>query len=285
MTGVRSYGPRPASGVLLPALLAAVLGAGCSLQTKTADSDSAAQLAQLAQAAGDPRDGMALLAAAAAREPGNAATQLRYATALADAGRNKEALAIAQPAFDSHKDDTALGLLTGRLQLRLQQGTAAAATYQNVLAHAPDNLEALNGFGIAQVMQGKPSDAEPSFRRAVAAAPGDTGSRNNLALSLALQGRTQEAIPMLQALVRENENSRRIRSNLALAYAIAGNRGEALALLQPVMSGGEAERFLAAYSPLEKPRAAVQPQVRPAAPLQPVQPPEARSRALAPGAD
>jgi Flp pilus assembly protein TadD len=80
----------------------------------------------------------------------------------------------------------------------------------------------------------------------VAAVPGDTGSRNNLALSLALQGRTQEAIPMLQALVRENENSRRIRSNLALADAIAGNRGEALALLQPVMSGGEAERVLAA---------------------------------------
>jgi Flp pilus assembly protein TadD len=259
--------------VLLPALLAAALGAGCTLQPKTADSDATAKLVQLAQAAGDPRDAMALLAAAAAREPDNAAAQLHYASALADAGRNKEALAIAQPAFDSHKDDTRLGLLTGRLQLRLQQGAAAAVTYQTVLAHAPDNLEALNGSGIARVMQGEPSAAEPSFRRALAVAPGDTGSRNNLALSLALQGRTQEAIPMLQALLRENENSRRIRSNLALAYAIAGKRGEAQALLQPVMSGAEAETFLAAYSPLEKPRAGrTAVQVPPAEPLQLVQP-------------
>jgi Flp pilus assembly protein TadD len=269
---------------LLPALLGAALAAGCSLpQPKSAASETTArlQLAQLAQAAGDSRDEMALLAAAAAREPDNAAAQLRYATALADAKRNKEALAVAQPAFDSHKDDTALGLLTGRLQLRLQQGEAAAATYQSVLARAPDNPEALNGLGIARVMQGKPAAAEPSFRRAVGVAPGDTGSRNNLALALALQGRTREAIPMLQALLRENENSRRIRSNLALAYAIAGNRGEALAMLQPVMSGEEAERFLAAYSPLEKAhveRAGAAPRISPVEPLPLVQPPESESQ-------
>jgi Flp pilus assembly protein TadD len=70
-------------------------------------------------------------------------------------------------------------LLVGRLYVRLDNAPAAASIYQDITARAADNLEALNGLGIARVMQRSLPEAEAAFRHAVAVAPDDQASRNN----------------------------------------------------------------------------------------------------------
>ena len=79
-----------------------------------------------------------MLAAAASRDPTNANAQLQYATALADADRNTEALEVARVAYDRHGENLDLGLLVGQVRLRLRDDTAAVATYKQVLTRAPD---------------------------------------------------------------------------------------------------------------------------------------------------
>jgi Flp pilus assembly protein TadD len=249
MTSPQDRNRRTIAQLTLLAVVAAV--AGCSHATRneaTTDAAVRAQLAQLADKDNDAAGALDQLAAIAAREPDDASAQISYATALADTGRNRQALQVAAPVYDRDKSPTRLGLLVGRLHIRMEQVGPAATVYHEILAHDPDNIDALNGLGIAQVMQGTLGGAETSFRRAVGLAPADPASRNNLALALALEHKTDEAIPELQSLLRDDAGSRRIRSNLALAYAVAGDRDRATATLSPLMSATEAEKTVDLYA-------------------------------------
>ena len=232
------------------ALIALVAVSGCSSTHSNAEADSAirAKLAQLSEQSGNSGEQLASLGLAASQSPSNAAVQIRYATALANAGRNLQALQVATPVYDRDKGPTSLGLLIGRLHIRLEESEAAASAYRQVLAGEPENIEALNGLGIAEVMQGTLAAAETALRHAVADAPADTFSRNNLALALALERKTDEAIPTLQALLREDSSSRRVRANLALAYTLSGDREKATATLLPIMNSSEAQTAIDGYS-------------------------------------
>nr|WP_294550369.1 tetratricopeptide repeat protein [uncultured Rhodopila sp.] len=245
------YARRPLP--LAAAALGALLLAGCAASSGgSAQNDEAARLrlARMAEANGNVSDELALLGPAAARDPNDAALQKQYAAALAKAGRNTEALDIALAQHGRDRNDTDTALLVGRLYVRLDNAPAAVAIYQDVAARAADNLEALNGLGIARVMQRSFPDAEAAFRRAIAVAPDDQASRNNLALALTLEHKTDAAIEILETLQREDNGSRRVRVNLALAYAAAGNRDKAAALLAPIMDQAEVEKTLVSYARL-----------------------------------
>lgn len=56
---------------------------------------------------------------------------------------------MAQPGYDRDHSAIADALLVGRLQIRLGDSGAARSTYQKIVVRAPDNLQALNGPGIA----------------------------------------------------------------------------------------------------------------------------------------
>lgn len=235
------------------AVLSAVLLAGCAASSRgTAENDQAARLrlADTAAANGNAADEVALLGPAAARDPNDAALQKRYALALARAGRNAEALDVALAQHGRDKTDTSTSLLVARLYVRLDNAPAAVSIYQDITARAADNLEALNGLGIARVMQRSFPDAEAAFRHAVAVAPDDQASRNNLGLALTLEHKTDAAIEILETLRREDASSRNVQVNLALAYAAAGNRDKAAALLSPIMNQADVQKSLESYAQL-----------------------------------
>jgi Flp pilus assembly protein TadD len=228
-----------------------LLAAGCAHQPGSGTaSDASARLrpAQPAETEANTSDDPAALATAAAREPANLALQMRYANALARTGQNKAALDVALPAYGRDKSSIGLGLLVGRLYIRLDNAPAAAAVYQEVIGRDANNLEAINGLGIAEVMQKNLPRAEATFRRAVAIAPADAASRNNLGLALTLEHRTDEAIRVLEALWREDNTAPRVRTNLTMAYVAAGSRDKAVALLTPPMEPAEAARTVDAYA-------------------------------------
>nr|WP_294500972.1 tetratricopeptide repeat protein [uncultured Rhodopila sp.] len=246
-----AYQGRPSP--LIAALLGALLLTGCGASKNSAatnDAETRSRLAQLADGEGNADAQLALLRDAATRDRGDAALQKRYATALANAARNAEALDVALPVYGRDKRDTDLGLLIGRLYVRQDNGAAAIPVYQEVIAHNADNLEALNGLGIAEVMQRSYPDAEATFHSAVAVAPTDAASRNNLALALTLEHKSDEAIGILEALWKEDNTSRRVRTNLAMAYVAAGDRDKAAALLSPVMAQADVEKSISSYAQL-----------------------------------
>jgi Flp pilus assembly protein TadD len=252
MTHAEHKDPRRVTPLAIAAIGALLLAGCASSSGGTAQNDQAARLrlADMAAENGNTSDELALLGPAAARDPNDAALQKRYAAALARAGHNAEALdiALAQHARDSNDTDTSL--LVGRLYVRLDNAPAAASIYQDITAHTADNLEALNGLGIARVMQRSFPDAEAAFRHAVAVAPDDQASRNNLALALTLEHKTDAAIEILETLRRDDGASRNVRVNLALAYAAAGDRDKAAALLAPIMNKADVEKSLDSYAQL-----------------------------------
>jgi Flp pilus assembly protein TadD len=241
----------PSPSRLIAVALGVLLLTGCARSSDTqshTDTATRMRLAQLAGAEGDANGELALLAPAAAQDHSNAALQTRYATALAKAGQNKEALDVALALYNRDKSDVGVALLIGRLYVRLNDGQSAAPIYQAVIARDASNLEAFNGLGIAEIMQRAFPQAEANFRRAVAIAPADAASRSNLALALTLERKTDDAIQILEAVWREDNTSRRVRTNLALAYAAAGSRDKAVALLTPIMTPAEVEKSVNAYA-------------------------------------
>ena len=196
------------------------------------------------------RKQLAELAAAPDGKPDGTEAIIRSATALADTGHDKEALELAEPAYVLHETDPALAHLLGRLQLKMKDAAAADATYRGLLARQPDDMEALNGSGIAAVMLGRLPAAEAAFRQATVLAPANLDAQSNLALVLAMRGDAATAIAMLERLHKADAQSPGIRHNLALAYAVAGRRDAALALLVPDMATAEAEKMVTAYARL-----------------------------------
>jgi len=231
-----------------------LLTGGCA---RTGDiamrADLKAQLDQLADANGGD-NASTLPGAVSSHAEARALSRVQQATALAIAGRNREALDIVRAAYDSDRADISAALLVGRLTLRLGDGAAAREVYQQILTRSPDNPQALNGLGIADVISGTLPAAEATFRRAITISGSDGGLRSNLALTLALEGKVDEAIPMLEAQVRQDAATDRDRSNLALAYAAAGQVDKAAELLTPRMTATEAVRFIGAYASLGGPR-------------------------------
>lgn len=255
MTDLTCSNTRRAAALMASALLSIAVTGGCTRaprSTSEADDATRLRLSQLSEPSGDIDQQLSIVAAAAAREPSNQSVQMRYATALSKAGRYQQALTVAEPIYAKSRDQISSGLLVGRLQIQLDQASAAGATYRDILGREPSHIEALNGLGITDVMQGALAAAETDFRRAVGIAPTDRESRNNLALALALEQRTEEAIPMLRDLLREDTVSRPVRTNLALAYVVSGNRGKAVEMLSAFMSAAEADKTVDTYARLDR---------------------------------
>lgn len=244
---------RGRSAVWRPALCALLLLGGCaSIGSRTSgslDDQTRLKLAAATRAGGDVVGSLAILRVVAEQSKDNVEAQLAYARALVDAGRDREALAVASRVQSRRPDGDAATLLIARLQLRLGEPDAALAGYRQAVAADRSNVAAWRGLGVAQAATGDLSGAEASFRSALSFAPGDAAARNDLALTLALTNRPAEAVSMLRELSREND-APRIRHNLALAYAVAGERSRAVALLAPEVGEGTAAAAATEYARL-----------------------------------
>jgi tetratricopeptide (TPR) repeat protein len=111
----------------------------------------------------------------------------------------------------------------------------AAAAFRDVLARAPNNPEALFGFGVASMQLGRHSEAEGALRRYVRVRPSDSGGYALLGIALLASGRRDEAAAPLERALRLDG------TNLEAAKALAAVR---LATFE----GKDAARLLA---PLE----------------------------------
>jgi Flp pilus assembly protein TadD len=233
------------------ALVASLLAAGCASnpQLTTRIDAERLRLADAAESAGD-RDGVVAFLSVAAARDSDPALQMRYATALADAGRGPEAVRVAERARLAHDDDRALAREVGRLCVRLQDGAAGARAFQAILVHAPQDAEALDGLGLSYVLEGRLSAARDSFGLALRQDPSNIPARNNLALADVLAGEPAKAIDLLRSADLSAGAPTRPRHTLALAYAATGEIARAKALLEPELGRRDSARLVASYGQL-----------------------------------
>ena len=143
------------------------------------------------------------LKAAHSVRPDDAVIALNLITALAQLGRNREALDLITD--ELVKSDPSLQLLRARafLAQQLEEFATAVKDYEQVVAAAPDDWESWNNLGNARRETGDFDGAVQALRRSVEINPQAAPSRFNYATALENAGRFDEAERELRGMARD----------------------------------------------------------------------------------
>jgi MSHA biogenesis protein MshN len=143
-----------------------------ALDLVPAHTQAAEALVALLLQQGRAQDAEAILANAVAAAPQAPQLLILHARVLAEAGRDREAVALLQsPTLSNDADSQAL---LGALQQRLGNDTQAAAAYRQALTRAPQRGAWWLGLAISLERSQQPVAALEAYRRALADASLDT---------------------------------------------------------------------------------------------------------------
>ena len=129
----------------------------------------------------------------------------------------------------------------GALALRRKDTASAIENLRAALSAEPDQPAALNTYGAALEMSGRPEEAAAQFRHALEIRPGDIDARYNLAGILADQGQLEEAAAELRQVVAGAPRDEGARKRLIEIDTEAGGRAAA---------AGKLEQAIASYREL-----------------------------------
>ena len=159
------------------------------------------------------------------------ATSAQAALSVGDAYLRQGAFTKAATSFDLAiaRGDEIGGLVgKGRVALARNASQEALVLFGQVLEKESDNVDALNGVGVAYDIVGDHAAARQSYQNALLLEPNHFASNNNLGLSLALGGNSDQAVAALSELSRSNLDSSKVRQNLAFAYHMRGDENNGL---------------------------------------------------------
>jgi tetratricopeptide (TPR) repeat protein len=147
--------------------------------------------------------GVRHLAAAHADRPDDAVVATNLVTALAQLGRNREALDLISD--ELVRNDPSLQLLRARafLAQQIEEFDSAVKDYEQVVTAAPDDWESWNNLGNARRETGDFDGAVEALRRSVEINPEAAPSRFNYATALENAGKWDEAERELRAMARD----------------------------------------------------------------------------------
>jgi Tfp pilus assembly protein PilF len=112
----------------------------------------------------------------------------------------------------------------------------ARLAYEQVLAISPNDVDALNNFGVLLTATRQYDRAEAALRRAVALAPSNAGAWSNLGALLRDRGRAPDAIAAFQHALAIDPRHPGARVSLAQQYFVIGSLAQAKQLLNDVMA-------------------------------------------------
>jgi len=121
--------------------------------------------------------------------------------ALAEAGRDDEALAVYEKALARNRDNLSAHYNLGNLYLKRNQLDRARSSFERVLEINPEHAQAWNNLGTVHGHSGERARALSCFERAVLSDPDLVDAQLNLGYSLIRNGRSREAeAPIRRAL-------------------------------------------------------------------------------------
>lgn len=176
---------------------------------------------------------------------------LEYASVAATVRPAGEALALYQrtrqelggdPSVLPAEQAQALCSGLGRAHLSLGQAALAERDFRCAVQAVPNDLQALNGLGVAYNLQKRDGAAREQFEKALEIDPSYTPALNNLALSWLASGDSGKAIGLLNQARSQGDIS--LQLNLALAYVFSGHDDTAQAVLLENMEAQYAGQIL-----------------------------------------
>lgn len=162
-----------------------------------------AMLGMLRQRAGDANAALAHLRLAHCAKPDDVRIALNLATGLIAKNEYREALEVASEPRAQADPSLQLHRLRAFAAQSLEDHEPAIASYEQVVATAPDDWESWNNLGNARRSAGDANGAVAALRRAAELAPDSPPVRLNLALALAAKGEVEEAEKQLLALAAD----------------------------------------------------------------------------------
>ncbi len=112
-----------------------------------------------------------------------------------------------------------------------RQGNLAAAEelYQSVLAEQPDQVQALQFFGLLRMQQNRPADAWALLERALAVDPRSADALSAASAALLALGRSADALEKLDALIAVRPGDAAAHYNRGVVMVALGRLDEAVA--------------------------------------------------------
>ena len=112
----------------------------------------------------------------------------------------------------------------------------AGRIYKTILDDNPDNVDALNLFGVIMQAAGNPEAAVEFIQRATELAPDYFAAHVNLGNALQAAGRAEEAVETFQVALKMNPLMPEVVSNLASALIDLGRHVEAAAICEDALN-------------------------------------------------
>lgn len=156
------------------------------------DKTAALNYAAALRAAGETKQGVAVMRKAAIYHATDREVLAALGKALAADGRFEEALGTVRRAQRSDNPDWQLLATEGGILDSVGKHDDARALYRQALVLAPGEPQILNNLGLSYVLTNELELAEEALRQAVASPKATLKTRQNLALVLGLRGKSQE---------------------------------------------------------------------------------------------
>jgi D-alanyl-D-alanine carboxypeptidase len=163
-------------------------------------------------------------------------------------GNAAEALRLAERAVELAPRDAGYRMLLADLYLRNGRFRSAETSYSDVLQIDPGNVRAGLSVALAEIAQGRSSDALVQLE-----AIQDSAPATDVGLAFALAGQPQRAIELLEPAARASGANGRTRQNLALAYALSGDWARARTVAAQDVSPAELGPRLQHWAALAQP--------------------------------
>lgn len=212
--------------------LFAVLGTAVAAATAQEGAGPVVDRARGLREAGDPARAEALLREAAAADPSDAAVLLEWSRALADLGREEEALRACERAVALRPDDTDARSWLAELYLRREQPDSALEHDLIVLRERPQDLATRKRVAQVLVWLDRNEEAIPHLEAYVAAVPGDLEGLKTLYRLYLWTDRAEQALQTLERVVAQDPADREAALELARRYVDLDRFSKAIAVYE-----------------------------------------------------
>jgi len=171
------------------------------------DKTAALNLSQVLRAQGKKAQALVIMRQAALHHTDDAAIQGELGKALADAGRNGEAISVLEKLAGGGNADWRVISSYGTVLDQMERHAEARQQYQRALQMEPNQPSVLSNLGLSYALDRNLPEAEKTLRLAAAQPKAEDVVRQNLALVLGLQGKFEEAEQVARTTMPEQQAS------------------------------------------------------------------------------
>jgi tetratricopeptide (TPR) repeat protein len=172
------------------------------------------------------------LAQASQLAPDNVAIGIEYGKALADDGKDQEAVAVLQPLVEAHPESTVAAYQLALALQRTGSIPAAIPLFEKAVAADPTNAEAQANLGMALTQAQRAKEGVPHLQEAVKLAPKMVTAHQDLAAAYIQLNQLDDAVTQLRMAIQLAPDSPQLHYNLGVAFKMQDDAAGAIPELE-----------------------------------------------------